>query len=57
MKIFKKIAAICICGAVLAVPALSACGGGGDAGEITFWYKAGATESKIIKEMVSVYNE
>lgn len=57
MKTFKKIAAICICGAVLAVPALSSCGGGGGTGEITFWYKAGATESKIIKEMVSAYNE
>lgn len=56
MKIFKKIIVTCICGALLAAPTLSACGGK-KTGEITFWYTAGAGESKVIKEMVAAYNE
>lgn len=58
MKIIKKLIATCICGALMAVPLLAACGGSSDgAGEITFWYTAGSTNSKIIKEMVAAYNE
>ena len=56
MKAFKKILATCVCGALMTTPLISACGGGGGSGEITFWYKAGSSDSKIIKDMVEIYN-
>lgn len=56
MKAFKKILATCVCGALMTTPLISACGGGGGSGEIMFWYKAGSSDSKIIKDMVEIYN-